>query len=223
MDWDDYWQRAGHGHRGVFPLLAAGYRKQIISRFGAWMLSRYFRDESDRQYLHAGCGSGGSDQRMMLNRATFHLLDLSPIGLSLARQHARPAVRRFVCGNLFALPYRDASFDGIYNFGVMEHFTEASIGEILAEFRRVLKRDGRVVLFWPPNFGLSVMVLSAWCWLVNRFRTQPLQFFPDEVSRVPSFRWVRRLMETHGFKTLKVHFTIRDLFTFVVVVAEPAA
>jgi SAM-dependent methyltransferase len=221
--WDGYWSRArGTERPGLYERFAECYRRQFISRFGAHMLATYLRNESGRHYLHAGCGSGGSDQRLTFDLPTFHELDYSMVALQMNRERTMAIRRRFLCGDLLALPYRSETIDGIFNFGVMEHFDEEAIGRILAEFRRVLKPDGHLVIFWPPAFGLSVLVLSSWLGIVNRFRREPLRLYPDEVSRLKSFGWVRQLMARHGFRVIRTQFGWRDLFTQVGVVATKA-
>ena len=222
-NWDNYWLKAqGKRQRGLYERLAEFYRCYLIAPLGASMLSRYFPNESGKQYLHAGCGSGGSDQRITLDCPVFHSLDLSFTALTMNKQQVRGTNRRFICGNLFFLPYKSGTIDGIFNFGVMEHFVERDIEKILAEFHRVLKSDGNVILFWPPNFGLSVVTLTSCLWLLNKFRKQSISLYPDEVSRIKSFKWVRGLMTRNNFKVIKTHFGAKDLFTFVVVVAQKA-
>ena len=222
-NWDDYWSRArGTTRPGVYERIAEFYRRQFISRFGAYLLVPHLRNEAGRHYLHAGCGSGGSDQRLSFDRPTFHEMDYSMVALQMNRERAMAIRRQFLCGDLMALPYRSGTIDGVFNFGVMEHFTEPQIGAILAEFRRVLKSDGRLVLFWPPVFGLSVLALSSWLAAVNRFRRPPLQLYPDEVSRLKSFGWARALLARHGFRVIRMEFGWRDLFTQVGIVAHKA-
>ena len=220
-EWDLYWAKAaGTRKPGLYEAIAQVYRNQIISRSTARTLARYFEDAPDRVYLHAGCGSGGSDRRIRLLRPRFHFLDIAPGALALHRQQPLSLRRFHLGGDLFSLPYREGSLDGIFNLGVMEHFREPEIEKILAEFRRVLKPGGKVVLFWPPEFGLSVMALGMFLGVVNRFRKEPLKLHPDEVSRVRSFRWVRELMEKNRFQLCRLHFGWGDLFTHVVVVAR---
>lgn len=222
--WDLYWARAEQGGRaGWYERIAKFYRDQIISRAAARILCRHFTNDPQRRYLHAGCGSGGSDQRIPLDRAGFHFLDLSPAALGLHARQSLRVRRRYVCGDLFRLPYAAHSMDGIFNFGVMEHFTLREIWGILAEFKRVLRPEGRLVLFWPPNFGLSVMALTSFQRVVNLFRRNPLQLHPAEISRVRSFGWVRRLMGDCGWRVLRTEFGPGDLFTYVAVVASPHA
>lgn len=221
MDWDRYWLKAAERQRkGLYQAGAEFYRNQILSRSAARVLSRYLNDSPGCHYLHAGCGSGGSDGRISLSQCRIHCLDLSPVALDLYRKRSLRFHPWAVCGNLFRLPYASQTLDGLFNFGVMEHFTEPEIGKILAEFRRVLKPKGWLILFWPPEFGLSVLAFKIFLGAIARFRKTPLELFPEEVSRIRSFRWAGELMERHRFEVMKLQFGWRDLFTHVVVIAR---
>lgn len=221
MDWDLYWARAADPEQqGLYQVIAKFYRDQIISRSAARVLPRYFPDEPGRNYLHAGCGSGGSDQRIPHPQSQFHFVDLSPLAVKLHRRQRMNLRRSYLCGDIFKLPYASESMDGIFNFGVMEHFTEEQLDSILSEFKRVLKPCGRMVLFWPPDFGLSVIALRLFTGTVNRFRRRPLKPHPDEISRIHSFRWLRRLMERNRLKLLRSEFGPGDLFTYVAAITE---
>jgi SAM-dependent methyltransferase len=222
-DWDRYWSRAGGSQRrGLYEVIAEFYRNQIISRSAAAILSRHFPNRNMAHYLHAGCGSGGSDGRLRLERPQVHYLDISPVALELSRGRSSPLNRTFICGDIFSLPFGAETIDGIFNFGVMEHFAEREIDRILSEFSRVLKRGGRLILFWPPASGLSVMALTSFLAVVNTFRSRPVELYPDEISRITSFRWVRQVMGRNGFRVLRLEFGPRDLFTYVAVVAQRA-
>lgn len=221
MNWDLYWTRAAEPRRkSAYQVIAKFYRDQIISRSAAWVLNRHFPDGPERNYLHAGCGSGGSDQRIPLSRSRFHFLDLSPVAVKLHQRQPMNLKRDYACGDLFRLPYASGSMDGIFNFGVMEHFTEEQVGVILSEFKRVLKEGGRMILFWPPDFGLSVIALGLFTGTLNRFRRLPLKLHPDEISRIHSFRWIREMMGRNRLTLLRSDFGPGDLFTYVAVVAS---
>ena len=115
--------------------------------------------------LHAGCGSGQVDanlQRVMRITA----LDISPAALRLYARN-NPRAEQIMHGSIFALPFPDASFDGVYNLGVMEHFTREEIGRILGEFHRVLKPAGKIVIFWPHRRATSVFALRTAHFLLN--------------------------------------------------------
>ena len=77
-------------------------------------------------------------------------------------ENHNPKVYRIEQASIFALPQADESVDGVYNLGVLEHFTGEDIRSILREFHRVLRVGGKVLVFWPHERGTSVFVLSGY-------------------------------------------------------------
>ena len=204
-------------------MLAKIYRRQVISRAVRHWFRRYFQDEPGRVYLHAGCGSGESDGRIGFEQATFVLMDLAPEALAIAR--ARTSFRRvhFVTGDIFRPPFRPGSIDGMWNLGVMEHFHEPEITEAFEAIAPILKPGGRGLIFWPPRYGASVIGLGAVLVIANRILRRRMQFFPDEVSRFWTRGWAQRLLRPSGLTAERTHFSIRDLFTYVVLVIRRSA
>jgi ubiquinone/menaquinone biosynthesis C-methylase UbiE len=149
-------------------------------------------------------------------------LDISPSALRLYRRF-NPRVREVLHGSAFAIPLPDASVDGVYNLGVMEHFVEEEILKMLGEFRRVLRPDGTVVLFWPPTFGASVVFLRGVHGVLNLFSSRPVKLHPDEVSLVQSRRQLEALVRRAGFAMKDYGFGPRDAFTYVTVALVPEA
>jgi ubiquinone/menaquinone biosynthesis C-methylase UbiE len=146
-------------------------------------------------------------------------LDISMNALSLyAKSIPRPAGR--IRGDIFRLPFSDETFDGIYNLGVMEHFSEGEIQTILGEFRRVLKKEGRLILFWPPEYGLSVVFFKAVVFVFSNvlFR-KDAAFHPPELTRIQSRQHIHDMLDRSNFRMIQYHFSVRDLFTHAVVVA----
>ena len=216
--WSEYWTDSAQD-RSLFAVIAKVYRRFIISPAVRYYFHRYFSDQPGRVYLHAGCGSGESDNRIHFQQATFILMDISPEALALARWKTKLHKVHFVCGDIFNPPFKAESIDGIWNLGVMEHFYEKELVQIFRAMSRLLKQGGRCLIFWPPRYGLSVVVLTSFLFLVNKLRKQPLVLYPDEVSRFRSEQWINRLTSQTGLETTNTHFGIRDLFTYVVMVA----
>lgn len=218
--WDAYWEdQKAHAGGLLYDAVTAFYRKFIIRRSLNWFVERYF--EPQARVLHAGCGSGQVDVDIR-NRVSITALDISLNALRFYHRTNR-GYGRLLHGNLFDIPLPEASMDGVYNLGVMEHFAEAEIATILAEFRRVLRPGGRVVLFWPPEYGLSVMFFKALTWVyVHVLQKKDVKFHPDEITRVASRAHVVGLLERGGFSVIRYYFGAKDLFTYVVVVAEKA-
>ena len=221
-DWDQYWIDSAKS-KGLFEVIAKFYRRYIISPAVRHYIHRYFRDEPARVYVHAGCGSAESDNRIRFKQARFVMLDISPEALVIARRKSKLENVHFVCGDIFHPPFKAGAVDGIWNLGVMEHFFEPEITQIFTAFSQLLKADGQLVIFWPPRYGLSVIVLTSFLGVVNAFRKKPLVLYPDEVSRYWTQRWSQQLAAPAGLQVQKSHFSIRDLFTYVVMVARKAA
>jgi ubiquinone/menaquinone biosynthesis C-methylase UbiE len=147
-------------------------------------------------------------------------LDISADALQLYQAN-NPAVFHLRHGDILALPYADASFDGYYSLGVIEHFTEQEIGRILAEAFRVLRPRGKVVLFWPHARATSVLVLGLAHRLLARTGHET-QLHPPEVSLLTSRAMATSYLERNGFTMTSYDFGAKDIWIQAVIVAERA-
>jgi dolichol-phosphate mannosyltransferase len=215
--WDDYWKAHKNAGGLLYDVVAAFYRKVIIKRTLNHFVRRNFAQGAE--VLHAGCGSGQVDADIS-RHVRITGLDISVNALNL---YARTTEGRcaILHGSIFKIPLADGSMDGIYNLGVMEHFTEEEIDRILGEFRRVLRDDGRVVIFWPPEFGASVMFLKGVKWTLEHVAgRRNVKLHPDEITRVQSRRHAAAIFERNGFRVARYYFGPRDLFTHSIIVAQ---
>ncbi|MEK6580364.1 MAG: methyltransferase domain-containing protein, partial [Bdellovibrionota bacterium] len=215
--WDNYWREHKHAGGILYDTVAAFYRKFIIKRTLNYFVSRYFAPGA--QILHAGCGSGQVDTDIAA-RVSITGLDISVNALNFFRRTLQ-GKGKVLHGSIFQIPLPDQAMDGIYNLGVMEHFSETEIHQILKEFRRVLKPGGRVIAFWPPEFGLSVLFFKALTWFFKTIlRRQKVKFHPDEITRVRSRRHVTEIFKNEGFDIVRYYFGPKDVFTYSIIVAE---
>jgi len=121
--------------------------------------------------------------------------------------------------DILSTPFRSQSLDGIWNLGVMEHFTQSQIRACLREFRRVLKPGGVILLFWPAERNASRWVLGPLESVIRQRRGTDFAFFPDEISRLDSKHQARVLVESEGFKVNIIDFNWRIVFIHMVIVA----
>lgn len=215
--WDDYWKTHIKASGILYDFIAALYRKFLIRPALNHFIEGNFKKGAT--VLHAGCGSGqvDTDVRHYVNITA---LDISVNALRFYRKTNQDFCK-IVHGSIFDIPFPDHSVDGAYNLGVMEHFTEAEISKILRELKRVIKPGGRMVLFWPPEFGLSVLFFKGLKWFFcNVLGKKDVKFHPDEITRVRSFSHVKGLLEESGLEVKNYYFGIRDFFTYSVIVAE---
>lgn len=213
-EWNAYWAGKDKKGSGLYDALAEFYRKRVIRRALDHFIDKEFA--AGAELLHAGCGSGQVDTAIC-KKFRVTALDISPSALDLYRRSIG-AGARVVQGSILRIPAADNAYDGIYNLGVMEHFVEEDIRKILLEFNRVLKPGGKIVLFWPPVFGLSVRVLDATHFVLNNVLRKNVKLHPDEVSRIRSKAHAAATLERAGFAMTGYHFGPRDLFTHSVIV-----
>jgi SAM-dependent methyltransferase len=213
--WDEHWDAIQPGS-SLFGRLASLVRVQVISRAVAHYASRYLT--GDGPIVEAGCGTGQSSMRIDVAARPRIALDYASGALREAR--AVGLFDAFLQGDITRLPLRDASIAGLWNLGVLEHFDEAAGIRILREFRRVLAPGAHAVLFWPPEFGSSRLVLAPIEKLRSLTSGSPFRFFPDEVNRLDSLGHARRLLAAAGLEERRIDFSFRDLFIHVVVVAR---
>jgi len=213
-EWDRYWSKKKLISNILFDKVAIFYRKYIIPNSLRYFLIRNY--PKNAFLLHAGCGSGKVDKISGIDKK-FRLLalDISIVALNI---NTSDCVK--VQGNIINLPLEASSVDGIYNLGVMEHFNEDEIIQILKEFNRVLKTNGKVTLFWPPDFGLSVIFLKAVHFILNNIFRIGIKLHPDELTRIKSYSHVESLCERANFKIVDYYFGLKDLFTYAVVTLE---
>ncbi len=117
--------------------------REIVFR----MLDPIAKARSFGRVLEAGCGTGYFSG-LLEKRYGWNVvpLDGDPVGLKYA--HAQ-GLGSLVQGNILALPFESASFDALLSFDVIPHLKPGSEGIAFAEFARVLKPGGVLVLRAP--------------------------------------------------------------------------
>jgi SAM-dependent methyltransferase len=146
-------------------------------------------------------------------------IDISRSALRIYRRN-NPAAAAVEHASILDLPFAAASFDGVYNLGVLEHFTHEEIRDILAQFYLVLKPGGKVVIFWPHARATSVAVLGGAHWILNRVLKKPIVLHPPEISLLRSREWVEPFFRDAGFRLADYSFGARDFFVQAILLAE---
>lgn len=93
--------------------------------------------------LDVGCGTG-ANLKMLAKCGSAEGVDISPQAVEFCRERGLSSVK---LGAIEHLPYEDNSFDIVTALDVVEHLDDDVAG--LREMRRVLRRDGRLLLFVP--------------------------------------------------------------------------
>src|SRR5205823_4994282 len=149
------------------------------ARTVAYFVERYFSTRG--VFVEAGSGTSETSIRVDKRGGDRTLVALDLIVPVL--EQCDPVMDVRVAGDIFRLPFADDSVDGIWNVGVMEHFTHDQIDAILRELHRVLRPGGRVILLWPGSDSIPQKMLEAVAWVVNlRPRPKTFRFHPPEIS-----------------------------------------
>lgn len=214
-EWDAHWSSL-HTRRSLFSLASVATRRLIFQPAVSFYSKRFFPETG--VFVEMGCGTAESSARMIRQGRKLIGLDFSAVALNAASNVGR--MDALIQADIFSIPCRSQSIDGIWNLGVMEHFTEPQIRTCLQEFRRVLKPGGVILLFWPAEKNASRWVLGPLESIVSRRRGTDFTFFPDEISRLQSRRQARLLIESEGFRVNAVDFNWRTAFIHMVIAAS---
>jgi SAM-dependent methyltransferase len=106
------------------------------------------------------------------------------------------------------LPYKDGEVDEIRCSHMIEHILEPKVTQVLAEFNRVLKSGGELVLICPDMERMFEMWLEGdyeYRWGIGLYRIFGWQRRPGDVHYT-GFNRLRlvTLLKEHGFTILKV-------------------
>lgn len=215
-EWDEYWMSQRKKRKILYDVVAVFYRKYIIRRTLNHFIKKTFK--KNEKLLHAGCGGGQVDSDIV----TFE--KVTALDISTGALNRYKALYKDSCevmhGSILKIPVRKEQFDGIYNLGVMEHFTKKDIRIILDEFHRVLKKNGKIVLFWPPQFGMSVIFLNTMHFILNNILKKNVRLHPEEITKVTSRKQIENILKKSKFELTGFHFGIRDAFTYTVIIGQ---
>lgn len=138
-NWRQYWS----AHANEFGTAAPAYLRDA--------LLEALEPEMGQRILEAGSGTGGLAAGVASRGASLYLIDIVP--KALAGALAGPFKMRGAVADLFAMPFPEATFDAVYNSGVLEHFEPHEITQALVEMRRVTRPGGKVVIAVPSASG----------------------------------------------------------------------
>ncbi|MCS6953517.1 MAG: methyltransferase domain-containing protein [Bryobacterales bacterium] len=215
-DWTDHWAEGRQSRR--IQRFFSWYRKVVFSRAVQHYCDRYFAERG--VFLEAGSGTSETSMRLNKFGGSRILVALDIVPSVLKRCHPIMDVR--LAGDIFQLPFANSSLDGLWNVGVMEHFTESEIDLILSEFRRVLRPQAPMVLFWPGVDSIPQKLLALVQGAVHIAGRRDFRFHPPEISQLRSLRHGREILERNGFEVRHLAFGVRSLFAFKVLVGCPA-
>ncbi len=155
-------------------------------------------------WLEAGCGGGGNLAAMRGRGREVVGVDAHLPALQVARIGHSPVA----AADIFRLPFADATFDGVVDSMVSQHVRSQDHVRLYREYRRVLKRAGRLWIYHldaDTDCHSQHLVLGGdafeWCEL-SLFPTVPFFCLPPPAM-------LRRWIETAGFHVRPPSFSRR--------------
>ena len=104
--------------------------------------------------LDAACGEGYGTALLAQSTASVEGVDISEQAIAHARQrYSSLGNVNFHVADCTSLPFEDCEFDRVVSFETLEHLVEQD--QLMAEFKRVLKPDGCLVLSSPDKATYS--------------------------------------------------------------------
>src|SRR5436309_3881238 len=145
--------------------------------------------------LDAGCGAGVPIAQQLAPHATVVGVDFADMQLGLAKRHVPTGL--WVCADLVALPFADASFDAVCSYYAIIHIPREQHASVLHGLARVL-RPRRLAL---PCLGAAD--LPAW---TEQYHDEPMYWSHYDVAiglslvEAAGFElvWHRRVAEGSG-------------------------
>jgi ubiquinone/menaquinone biosynthesis C-methylase UbiE len=212
--WSEHW--SADRQRSISQQFFSFYRKAVFARTVRYFTSHYFPPQGI--FVEAGSGTAETSMRIDKHGGSRKLVATDIVQPVLKQCH--PVMDQRVCGDIFNMPYADNSVDGIWNVGVMEHFTHEQIDAILAEFHRVLKPGHRIILLWPGSDSLPQKMLRVVELLINRGGGEKnFRFHPPEISQLRSRKQGREVLQRNGFRSIHIDYGWRSLMAFKTLVA----
>jgi SAM-dependent methyltransferase len=105
---------------------------------------------ANKRTLDAACGEGYGSALLANTASSVEGVDISEQAIAHARQrYGDMDGLGFHVANCTSLPFDDDEFDRVVSFETLEHLAEQD--QLMAEFRRVLKPDGFLILSSPDK------------------------------------------------------------------------
>jgi SAM-dependent methyltransferase len=214
-DWSEHWSESNQ--KNIAQRFFSVYRKAVFARGVSYFVERYFPEQG--LLVEAGSGTAETSMRINKHRDKRKLVAVDIVLPVLERVH--PIMDARMCADIFHLPFQDNALDGLWNVGVMEHFTHPQIDEIMREFYRVLKPGSCVILLIPGADSIPQRMLRVVERFINlRRRAHRFRFHPDEISQIQSRAQAQQILTKPGFRVLEIEPGWRTGFAFKTLVGR---
>ncbi|MCK4236488.1 MAG: class I SAM-dependent methyltransferase [Candidatus Krumholzibacteria bacterium] len=178
--WDRFWERSDH-------------IEEVYSNEGRVTkhITAVVQPEGKR-VLEVGAGSG-RDGILLAHRGAFVVsLDYSLSSLSVvSSQIDEKDSLVLCCGDAFALPFEDKTFDIVFHQGLLEHFRNPD--DMIAEHARVLRPGGYLLVDVPQRYHYYTVLKHIMILVGRWFAGWECEYSVGELER---------LLERHSFSVV---------------------
>ena len=137
-----------------------------------------------KDVLDAACGEGYGSNMIVEEAKSVIGLDIDSTTIKHAKNKYKSRKLTFVEGSCSDLPFEENSFDMVISFETLEHLEQQQ--KMLAEFNRVLKSDGILIISTPDKKHYSDAT-----GFVNEFHVKEL--YKDEFKQLISHFWSQQV------------------------------
>lgn len=124
-------------------------------------LMRLSSEITDKVILNIGCSIGWYE-KFAIEKNCKLVVGIDTDSKAIARAQDSVSKAKFMLCSALTLPFEDNYFDIVTIFDVIEHLNRNTEALCLAEIKRVLKSDGRLILSTPNNNFFSNTLDPAW-------------------------------------------------------------
>lgn len=167
--------------------------------FLAKKFNEHLGPNKDGIYLDIGCGTGNYTNE--LERLGLRLIGIDPSERMLEKARLKNDSVDWRIGTAENIELPENSIDGIIGSLTMHHWTD--LNSAFSEFQRVLKPDGRIVIF------TSTPEQMKWYWLNHYFP----RMLKDSIDQMPSIEMVEEAMSRNSIAITEIdkYFIQHDL------------
>ncbi len=114
----------------------------------------------NKKILDAGSGTGTADAYLAGKGAQLYLVDISDKALGFQKKYFKSlrVEGKFFRQDLFKMNFAPASFDAVFNGGVIEHFDDEMKVEMIKIMWRLVKPGGRLLIGCPNAGDIPFMI-----------------------------------------------------------------